>query len=203
MDKIRQFHELGKNSHHLVDLLLRSYGYISNISHSKLFPVFWIYLLKHCIPEILVPWYLSHGITGLKCLNLPLRKGSYRLYTPLSIESHIKIRVSGKKQKYCFRFKAHRVDKALSFPSSVEIPLSYLCSWKDLCDSVFCGNKWQLQTRGNPWYNLHYCESPLLSSLAQKEWVGYRNGKAFRSALLRLLLASSFWLVPFCTIVHE
>lgn len=32
MDKIEQFHGLGKNSHHLTDLLLRSYGYISNIS---------------------------------------------------------------------------------------------------------------------------------------------------------------------------
>lgn len=32
MDKIEQFHGLGKNSHHLADLLLRSYGYISNIS---------------------------------------------------------------------------------------------------------------------------------------------------------------------------
>lgn len=173
------------------------------ISHSKLFPVFWIYLLKHCIPEILVPWHLSHGITGLKCLNLLQRKGSYRLYTPLSTESHIKIRVSGKKQKYFFRFKAHRVDKALSFPSSMEIPLSYLCSWKDLCDSAFCGNKWQLQAMGNPWYNLHYCESLLLYFLAQKEWDSYRYGNAFCPALLRLLLTSSFWLVPSCTIVHE
>lgn len=173
------------------------------ISHPKLFPVFWIYLLKHCIPEILVPWHLSHGITGLKCLNLLQRKGSYRLYTPLSTESHIKIRVSGKKQKYFFRFKAHRVDKALSFPSSMEIPLSYLCSWKDLCDSAFCGNKWQLQAMGNPWYNLHYCESLLLYFLAQKEWDSYRYGNAFCPALLRLLLTSSFWLVPSCTIVHE
>lgn len=173
------------------------------ISRSKLFPVFWIYLLKYCIPEIPVPWHLSHGITGLKCLNLLQRKGSYRLYTPLSTESHIKIRVSAKKQKYFFRFNAHRVDKALSFPSSVEIPLSYLCSWKDLCNSVFCGNKWQSQAQGNPWYNLYYCQSLLLHFLAQKEWDSNRYGKAFCSALLRFLLTSSFWLVPSCTIVHE
>lgn len=32
MDKSRQFHKVGKNSHHLADLFLRSYGYISNIS---------------------------------------------------------------------------------------------------------------------------------------------------------------------------
>lgn len=32
MDKIRQFHGFGKNSHHLADLLLRNYDYISNIS---------------------------------------------------------------------------------------------------------------------------------------------------------------------------
>ena len=32
MDKIGQFHGLEKNSHHLADLLLRSYGYISIIS---------------------------------------------------------------------------------------------------------------------------------------------------------------------------
>lgn len=32
MDKIRQFHGLGKNSHHLADLLLTNYGCISNIS---------------------------------------------------------------------------------------------------------------------------------------------------------------------------
>lgn len=32
MDKIGQFRGLGKNSHHLADLLLRSYGYFSNIS---------------------------------------------------------------------------------------------------------------------------------------------------------------------------
>lgn len=94
------------------------------ISHSKLFPVFWIYLFKHCIPEILVPWHLSHGITGLKCLNLLWRKVLYRLYTPLSTKSHIKIRASGKQQKYFCRFEAHRLDKALSFSSVL---------WQFLC----------------------------------------------------------------------
>lgn len=96
------------------------------ISHSKLFPVFWIYLFKHYIPEILVPWHLSHGITGLKCLNLLWRKGSYRLYIPLSTKSHIKIRASGKQQKYFCRFKAHRLDNALSFLTSMAILLSHL-----------------------------------------------------------------------------
>lgn len=124
MDKIGQFHGLGKNSHHLADLLLRSYGFISNIS-LQIISSFLNLFIEALHSRNSSSLAFNHGISGLKCLNLLQRNVSYRLYTPLSTESHIKIRVSGKKKKYFFRFKARRVDKALSFPSSMEIPLSY------------------------------------------------------------------------------